>query len=151
MVAGGGTPLPSELSAPESGLPQNLMVFDGICVLCSGAVRFVLAHERAPDFAFTPVQSELGQRVLAALGQPLDGNNSMVIVADGRYYLKSDALARLARGLRPPWSWGAGLRVLPKRWRDRAYDCLARNRYNIFGRYDTCRVPDAALRKRFPE
>lgn len=150
-MAAGGEPLPPALSAPESGLPQHLMVFDGICVLCSGAVRFVLNHERAADFSFTPVQSELGQRVLAALDQPLDGNNSMVILADGRYYLKSDAIARLARGLKAPWSWGTALRVLPRRWRDRAYDCLARNRYNVFGRYDTCMVPDVALRKRFPE
>jgi predicted DCC family thiol-disulfide oxidoreductase YuxK len=75
----------------------------------------------------------------------------MVILADGRYYLKSDAIARLAQGLRAPWSWYAATRILPRPLRDRAYDCLARNRYNIFGRYDSCMVPDATLRRRFPE
>jgi predicted DCC family thiol-disulfide oxidoreductase YuxK len=150
-VAAGGEPLPPELAARDSGVPPRLMVFDGVCVLCSGATRFVLKHERAPDFFFTPVQSELGQRVLAALDQPLDGNNSMVILADGRYYLKSDAIARLAQGLRVPWRWYALTRLLPRALRDRAYDCLARNRYNIFGRYDSCMVPDATLRRRFPE
>ena len=150
-MAAGGEPLPPELAARDSGVPPRLMVFDGVCVLCSGATRFVLKHERAPDFVFTPVQSELGQRVLAALDQPLDGNNSMVILADGRYYLKSDAIARLAQGLRVPWRWYALTRLLPRALRDRAYDCLARNRYNIFGRYDSCMVPDATLRRRFPE
>jgi predicted DCC family thiol-disulfide oxidoreductase YuxK len=147
----GGAPLPPELSSPDARLPPKLMVFDGVCVLCSGAVRFVLQHERTPDFAFTPVQSPLGQRVLAALGQPLDGNDTVVVVDVGRYYLKSDAVAQLATTLRAPWRWYAATRVLPRALRDRAYDCLARNRYNIFGRYDTCRVPDAALQQRFPE
>lgn len=150
-MAAGGAPLPPELASRESGVPAKLMVFDGICVLCSGAVRFVVTHERAADFTFTPVQSPLGQRVLAALGQPLNGNDSVVVLDDGQYYLKSDAVARLAATLKAPWRWYEVTRFLPRALRDRAYDCLARNRYNIFGRYDTCMVPDAALRARFPE
>lgn len=127
------------------------MVFDGVCVLCSGAVRFIFAHERSPAFRFTPVQSDLGQRVLAALGQPADGNQTVVVIDGGRFYLKSDALIQIARALKLPWRWGAVLRFLPRVWRDRAYDRLARNRYNIFGRYDSCMVPDPALKRRFPE
>jgi len=155
-AAASGDPLPPALSAgdPAQGvpaLPAKLMVFDGVCVLCSGATRFILAHERSPDFCFTPVQSGLGQRVLAALGQPLDGNDTVVVIDGGRCYLKSDAVIQLARALKAPWRWGAVLRLLPRAWRDRAYDCLARNRYNIFGRYDVCMVPDPALKRRFPE
>lgn len=155
-AAASGDPLPPALSLSDGGgaqdpLPEKLMVFDGVCVLCSGAVRFIFAHERAPSFRFTPVSSALGQRVLAALDQPLDGDNSVVVLDGGRFYLKSDALIQLARALRAPWSWGAVLRFLPRAWRDRAYDHLARNRYNIFGRYDSCMVPDPALKARFPE
>jgi len=127
------------------------MVFDGVCVLCSGTTQFILAHERSPEFRFTPVQSGLGQRVLAALGQPLDGNDSVVVIDGGRCYLKSDAVIQLARALKAPWRWGAVLGFLPRAWRDLAYDHLARNRYNIFGRYDSCMVPDPALKRRFPE
>ena len=126
------------------------MVFDGVCVLCSGAVRFILDHEKAPGFSFTPVQSDLGQRVLAALGQPLDGNDSVVVIDDGRYFLKSDATVRLARCLKAPWSWYAAVRLLPRPLRDWLYDRLAQNRYSIFGRYETCMVPDAGLKRRFP-
>lgn len=150
-MAGGGLPLPPALAAPGSGLPAKLMVFDGVCVLCSGAVRFIVEHEREAVFAFTPVQSPLGQRVLAGLGQPLDGNDSVVVIDGGRWYLKSDAIARLAATLKAPWRWYGVTRLLPRGLRDRAYDCLARNRYNIFGRTDTCMVPDAALRQRFLE
>jgi len=126
------------------------MVFDGVCVLCSGAVRFILRHEKSPDFAFATVQSALGQRVLAAVGQPPDGNDSVVVIAGGRYYLKSDATVRLARQLKAPWSWYALIRFLPRSLRDWLYDRLAQNRYSIFGRYDTCMVPDPDLRRRFP-
>lgn len=156
-AAGSGGALPPALAAPASSgegdqpLPRKLMVFDGVCVLCSGAVRFIFAHERSPDFSFTPVQSALGQRVLSALGQPLDGNDSVVVIDDGRFFLKSDAIIRIARSLKAPWSWGAALRFLPRAWRDWAYDHLARNRYNIFGRYESCMVPDGALKRRFPE
>jgi predicted DCC family thiol-disulfide oxidoreductase YuxK len=150
-MAVGGEPLPPALASDESGLPPKLMIFDGVCVLCNGGVRFVLRRERQPDFSFAPVQSALGQRVLAALGQPLDGNASMVVIHAGRYFLKSDAVVETARGLKAPWSWAAGVRFLPKRWRDRAYELLARNRYNVFGRYDTCMVPDATMKTRFPE
>ena len=150
-MAAGGAPLPPQLMAPGAGIPPKLMVFDGICVLCSGGVRFVLRRERAPDFAFTPVQSPLGQRVLAALDQPRDGSASMVVIDGGRYFLKSDAVVQTARALKAPWGWSAVLHFLPKVLRDAAYDRLARNRYNIFGRYDTCMVPDPALARRFPE
>lgn len=127
------------------------MVFDGLCVLCSGAVRFVVAHEKDAAFSFAPVQSALGQRVLAALGQPLDGNDSVVVIDDGRSYLKSDALVRLASTLKAPWSWYVLTRFCPRALRDWLYDRLAQNRYSIFGRYDNCMVPDAALRRRFPQ
>jgi len=150
-VAVGGAPLPPELSAGDSGVPPRLMVFDGVCVLCSSAVRFIVTHERNPDYTFTPVQSPLGQQVLAALGQPLDGNDSVVVIDGERWYLKSDAVARLALCLKAPWRWYAATRFLPRVLRDWAYDRLAQNRYSIFGRTETCMVPDAALRKRFPE
>lgn len=139
-----------EALPPGLAVPPRLMVFDGVCVLCSGAVQFILRHEKAPEFSFAPVQSVLGQRVLAALGQPADGNDSVVVIDAGRYFLKSDATLRLARQLKAPWSWYAVIRFVPQRWRDWAYDRLAQNRYSIFGRYDTCMVPDAELRWRFP-
>jgi len=135
---------------PDLSVPSPLLVFDGVCVLCSGTVQSVLRHERAPDFRFTPVQSALGQRVLAALGQPLDGNDSMVVIDGGRYFLKSDAVVQVARHLKAPRSWAALIRFLPRRLRDGLYDRLARNRYRLFGRYESCMLPDPALRERFP-
>jgi predicted DCC family thiol-disulfide oxidoreductase YuxK len=134
---------------PGLSLPARLLVFDGVCVLCSGTVQFILKHEKAPGFSFAPVQSALGQRVLAALGQPLDGNDSFVVTDNGRYYLRTEAAIQIARAMKAPWSWLAAVRVLPRAWGDAAYDWLARRRYRIFGRYDSCMLPDAAHRERF--
>lgn len=127
------------------------MVFDGVCVLCNGGVRFVLKREKRPNFVFATVQSPLGQRVLSALGQPRDGSASMVVIDEGRYFLKSDAVVQTARALKAPWSWPALVRVLPRWLRDWIYDRIARNRYSLFGRYDSCMVPDAELKARFPQ
>jgi predicted DCC family thiol-disulfide oxidoreductase YuxK len=99
-VAARGEPLP-----PDLAVPSRLMVFDGVCVLCSAAVRFILDNEKELSFRFAPLQSPLGQRVLAALGRPLDGNDSVVFIDAGRYHLKSDAVAQLATALKAPWAF----------------------------------------------
>jgi len=112
-------------------------------------MQFVLRHERAPEFHFAPIQSPPGRQALIAHGQAVEDWDSVVVIDDGRVYLKSDAALRIARGLKAPWSWLGILRVLPRGLRDWFYDRVARNRYRLFGRYDHCMVPGPDLRRRF--
>ena len=74
---------------------------------------------------------------------------TMILLADGAPAFKSEAVIRIAQGLVFPWSLAAILRVLPRRWCDRLYDRLARNRYRVFGRRDTCYLPDPRWADRF--
>lgn len=142
----GGKALPPGLA----DLPQPLFVFDGVCVLCSATVRFVLAHERDRSLSFAAAQSPLGQAIYAALGMPGDRFESMVVIEQGRAFVKSAGALRLARRLRQPWRLlGAVTRILPRPLRDWIYDRVAGNRYALFGRYDACMVPDASLADRF--
>lgn len=148
MTASRSRSLPSALTAA----PQPLFVFDGVCVLCSGAVRFTLARERDTALSFASAQSPLGQVVLRALGLSTDAYETMVLLEDGRAYVKSAAVRRLARRLKQPWrALGAIAGVLPRAMLDWLYDRVAGNRYRLFGRYDACMVPDAALASRFVE
>ena len=126
-----------------------ILLFDGECVLCSGFVRFVIARERVPVFRFAAVQSVTGQAILRHFGLPLTDWESNVLVEDGIPSFKSGAFFGVLRHLRAPWPWLRGLRVLPLGLRDWLYDRIARNRYALFGRYDRCRLPPAALRARF--
>jgi predicted DCC family thiol-disulfide oxidoreductase YuxK len=128
-----------------------IILYDGVCVLCSRVVRFVVRHDRAALFRFASMQSEPGRRLLARHGLPLDSWDSFVLVEDGAAYLKSTAFLRVVTRLSGPWPALAVGRFLPERLRDQAYDLVARNRYRLFGRRDSCMVPTPEVRSRFLE
>lgn len=126
------------------------MIFDGECVLCSGTVRFVLAHERAPTLSFATTQSQAGQALASAHGLSAgDLDLTFVLVEDDAAYLRSDAALRVATHLRAPWRWLRVLRLVPRPLRDAAYTAIARRRYRWFGRREDCYLPEASQRHRF--
>ena len=127
------------------------ILYDGVCVLCSRVVQFVIRHDRAALFRFASMQSEPGRRLLARHGLPLDGWDSFVLVEDGAAYLKSTAFLRIMARLSRPWPILAAGRLVPERLRDQAYDLIARNRYRLFGRRDSCMIPTPEVRARFLE
>lgn len=128
---------------------QALILFDGLCILCNALVRFVLSNDRDRRFVFAAMQSRAGREMLRELGHAPDACETMLLVADGHVFDRSEAALRIAAGLRRPWSWLRGLRVLPRGLRDWAYDRVARNRYALFGRLSSCRPPSPEERDRF--
>ena len=131
------------------GHNEPLLLFDGVCNLCSGVVRFVLPRDRDGAIRFAPIQSPLGTRLLLAHGIDPADPQSLLFLADGRAHLRSDAAIEVARRLRFPWRAAAALRAIPRAWRDALYDVAARNRYRWFGRRDRCFVPTPDERNRF--
>jgi len=130
-------------------LPQPLMLFDGVCNLCNGWVRFCLAHERGTALRFAAMQSATGQAVLRRLGLPLDVYESFLFVEDGAVHAKSEGFFRMLHHLRQPWPWLRLARVLPRALCDWGYDGIARNRYRLFGRQDRCMTPSSEVARRF--
>ena len=129
---------------------DDVILYDGVCVFCSRWVRFVIARDHARRFRFTPIQSAYGTRLARAFGiDPADPDTNAV-VHGGSAHLKSDAALTVLSQL-PGWGWTRGLFAVPKPLRDAVYSLVARNRYRIFGRYESCFVPDAELRKRVLE
>ncbi len=131
---------------PVRDIPEGTVLYDGVCVLCSAAFRFVAARDPAARFRFTAVQDSLGGRLAAQLGINPDDPESNAVVIDGIAHMKSDAAIQVLSRL-PRYGWARHLRHIPKAWRDWGYDRMARNRYRLFGRTETCMVPDAALRR----
>ncbi len=134
---------------PDSAAHLNgVMLFDGVCVLCSRMVRFVAARDRDARFRFASVQEPPGRDIAVQFGIDPDAPETMAVVLDGHALFKSDAaLAILAR--LPRWGWVGIFRRLPRGWRDWAYDRIARNRYRLFGRTEFCLVPSPDLARRF--
>lgn len=126
-----------------------LVLFDGVCNLCSASVRWIVARDRAERFRFAALQSDAAREALAAARAPAELPDSVVLVADGRVLVRSDAAIGIARRLGFPWSLAAAALVLPRFVRDGIYGWIARNRYRWFGKQDACMVPTPALRARF--
>jgi predicted DCC family thiol-disulfide oxidoreductase YuxK len=134
--------------SPEPDHP--VIVFDGVCVLCSRWVDFILRHDRAGRFRLAAMQGQHGRALLIAHGLSPDDPVSFLLVDGGQGYSDTDAIARVLRQLGVRWRWVAAvLRVIPRVVRDPVYRWVARNRYRMFGRRDQCRLPEAEQAWRF--
>jgi predicted DCC family thiol-disulfide oxidoreductase YuxK len=129
---------------------DDVILYDGVCVLCSRWVRFVSTRDAAKRFRFTPIQSAYGTRLARAFGIDPDDPDTNAVVHGGTAYLKSDA-ALTVLSLLPGWGWTRALFAVPRPLRNAVYGLVARNRYRIFGRTEACFVPDAELRRRVLE
>jgi predicted DCC family thiol-disulfide oxidoreductase YuxK len=124
------------------------LLFDGLCHVCSGSVRFLLLRDHRQQFTYVPCQSPWGYEIMARFGIDRDFAESFAFVDKGQILFKSDAA--IAAAIRVPrWRWVGLFRLVPRALRDRAYDLLARNRYNWFGKRDSCLVLPPGLRGRF--
>lgn len=135
------------MSALSQDVP--LLLFDGDCNLCHGAVQFVLRRDRRERFRFASLQSAAGRAALAAAGVAGALPDSMVLLHRGRVRTKSGAALAIARLLPLPWPLASVAWLVPYPVRDLVYDWIARNRHRWFGRPAQCWVPTPALRARF--
>lgn len=126
-------------------------MFDGLCNLCTGSVRFILRHEKSPALRFAPLQSPAGARLMRGFGLDPEDAKTFVLIEGGTAYVRSDAAIRLAAYLRGAGRLLALLRLVPRPLRNWFYDVVARNRYRWFGRRDACMAPGAELAARFIE
>ena len=145
---GGGAILP--VGASMENQPP-LVLFDGVCNLCNGAVNFVIDRDPNAILRFASLQSETGHAAMKAHGATVTDRDpdTMVLIEDGHVYERSTAALRIARHMRAPYNWLYVFMLVPRALRDVVYKGVARNRYRWFGRTDTCRVPTPALRARF--
>ncbi len=128
---------------------QAIIVFDGVCNLCNGAVNLILKYDKKKHFLFTPLQSETGTRFLHEFGlDPID-TDTILLVSDGRAYVKSVAVFEIIKGLAGGWQILSIFRFLPLSLRDGIYAVVARHRYRLFGKRDKCMMPTEALKERF--
>ncbi|MCA1618715.1 MAG: DCC1-like thiol-disulfide oxidoreductase family protein [Acidobacteria bacterium] len=129
-----------------------VLLYDGVCGFCNKSVQVVIDHDRRGAMRFAALQSAYGQR-MAERHPELRGTDSVVYVerADEgeRVYVRSDAALKVAAYLGGPWKIFLAAKVLPRGLRDYFYDLFARNRYRLFGKYDTCLLPPPEVRARF--
>jgi predicted DCC family thiol-disulfide oxidoreductase YuxK len=128
---------------------RPIFIFDGHCVFCSRWVELVLRYDRAGRYRLLAAQSALGRSLYVHYGLDPENLETNILLIDGVALTKSEGSLRLVAGLGFPWSLAGVLRVLPRRLADALYDLVARNRFRIFGKRDSCYLPSAADRARF--
>ena len=135
--------------------PHPIVFYDGVCGLCNRLVQFLLKHDRDGRLRFASLQSDFAAKVLQRHGfDPKDLDTLHVVEnydqPSERVLQRSDAVLRAWRELGGIWSVLASLsRIIPRPLRDLVYRFVAQNRYRVFGKYDTCMLPDPEQRSRF--
>ena len=127
---------------------RPLIVFDGVCVFCSGFVRTVVRLDRKKRFRFATAQSPLGEALFRKHGLRTDSFDTSLTLVDNEAFTQLDGFIAVMAELGWPWRAAKALLVLPRPLRDRIYDRVAKNRYALFGRKDSCEIPSAELRER---
>jgi predicted DCC family thiol-disulfide oxidoreductase YuxK len=129
---------------------HSILVFDGVCVLCSHWVGFVLRHDAQGLYKFAAMQTDTGRRLLIEHGIDPNDPSSFLLFEQGRGYTDTDAIVRVLRSFGGVWKIASALlAVVPRLLRDPMYRWIARHRYRLFGRHDVCIVPSAHRADRF--
>lgn len=129
--------------------PESLVLFDGVCRLCHGSVRFLSARDPAGRFGYVPIQTEQGRALCARFGIDADNPDSFALIDGHRQWQQSAAWVRVLARLPGLWPWLAALLwLVPAPFRDLAYRVVGTRRYRWFGRHAQCELPagDAATR-----
>ncbi len=136
--------MPDETMQPGKQ-DHAIILFDDECVLCSANARFVLKVDHAAHFRLASMQSETGADLFRRFGIDPADPDTIIVVEGDKARRDSDAVIAIYEGLGWPWKAAAALRIFPRALRDPVYRLIARNRYKIFGKRDTCWMPPEHL------
>jgi len=126
-----------------------ILLFDGVCNLCNSIVDFTIKRDPYGKFKFATLQSDNGKTLLEKFDLEADDLDSFVLIIGDHYFLKSSAGLQVLRELGGIWRLLYVFIYIPRPIRDSIYDLIAKTRYRIFGKHDTCMVPAADIKQRF--
>jgi predicted DCC family thiol-disulfide oxidoreductase YuxK len=135
-------------------MSNPIVLYDGVCGLCNRLVQFLLKHDRHDRLRFASLQSDFASEMLTNHGaNPHDLNTVYVVVNAGekgeRLLARSDAILTLGKEIGGIWSVAVLGKILPRVLRDAFYNLVARNRYRVFGKHESCMMPEGRYRWKF--
>ncbi len=127
----------------------KIILFDGVCNLCNGAVTYIIKRDKKNVFKFAALQSEIGQELISKFNIDTEKVDSIILIDGEKHYEKSSAALHIAKNLSGAYPLLFGFMILPKFIRNSVYDYIAKNRYKWFGKKESCMIPTAELKARF--
>lgn len=130
---------------------KSIILFDGVCNLCNGFVNFVIPRDRENKFQFGSLQSSKVKELLNHYQYLRTDLSTVILVENYQLHTQSTAVLKILRKMGGGWSLLYGFIIFPKFFRDFVYDLVAKNRYKLFGRKDSCMMPTPELKAKFVE
>lgn len=128
---------------------SGIILFDGVCNFCNSSVNFIIDRDTTNYFKFGALQSDEGQALLRKHNQSTDSFDTLILIEGDKLYTRSTAALRIAKKLSGLWPLFYVFIIIPKFFRDPIYNLIAKNRYKVFGKKDTCRLPTPQERAKF--
>ena len=129
-------------------MPHGIVLFDGTCAFCEGAVKFIATRDPDGYFKFGASQTPVAEQLLAQHQVSRESARSIILIEEGQIYLRSTASLRIARRLTWPWSMAAAFLYVPRPLRDAVYRVVAAIRHRIAGKSNACEIPPPEIRQR---
>ena len=131
---------------------KKIILFDGVCNLCEASVQFVIKYDKKDVFRFVALQSELGKEIIKHIGLDIKNIDSVILYEPGiAYNYKSAAALEIAKNLGGFFHLGTVFKLIPNGLRNLLYDYIAKNRYQWYGKKESCLVPTIELKSKFLE
>lgn len=128
---------------------HKIILFDGVCNLCNGAINYVIKRDKNNVFKFAALQSEIGKELISKFNIDTSKVDSIILIDGEKHYEKSSAALHIAKYLSGGYPLLFGFMIVPKFIRNSGYDYIARNRYKWFGKKESCMIPTAELKSKF--
>ncbi|SLK03969.1 MULTISPECIES: thiol-disulfide oxidoreductase DCC family protein [unclassified Paenibacillus] len=126
-----------------------IVLVDGVCHFCQGLTKWIIKRDPEGKYHFASLQSDVAKKLLEKGNLSTDSMDTFVLIEDEKYYTRSTAALRLAKGLKFPYPLLYVLIIVPKFIRNAIYNTVARNRYRWFGKDEACMLPTPEIKDRF--
>ena len=130
---------------------KHIIFFDGVCNMCNSFVRLIIKLDYKEQFIFCPISSKKGQKIINKFNLELKNIDSIILLKNNKITLKSEAVIEILVSLSLLFRFFLILKILPSKLLDLIYDFIAKYRYKLFGRKESCIIPDEKYKSRFTE
>ncbi|MBD8838864.1 MULTISPECIES: thiol-disulfide oxidoreductase DCC family protein [Paenibacillus] len=139
------------MTANQTDVHQGhpIVLVDGVCHFCQGLTKWIIKRDPEGKYHFASLQSDIAKELLAKGNLSTDSMDTFVLIENGKYYTRSTAALRLAKGLKFPYPLLYVFIIIPKFIRNAVYNWVARNRYRWFGKDEACMLPTPEIKDRF--
>ena len=129
---------------------KKIILFDGVCNLCNGSIRFVIKRDKKDRFRYAALQSEIGRKLASERNIDISKVDSIILIEPGvAYFTKSEAALKIGQSLGGIWMFVAVFNLIPSGLLNIVYDFIAKNRYRWFGKKEVCMIPTPELKAKF--